>query len=144
MIVVAIIAILAGLASVAYTGYIKSGKVQRLTQIALDVASGEERYRSRNNIYYPADAVDVDFAGNQTAFENLLDFTTPVPAGVIVEVDAWDAGGSCAICEGTVGDFTKQGFAVRVQQDMNPNSSEVTTVVVNNLLTAPVVLFEGE
>ena len=145
MIVVAIIGILASIASVAYTRYIKTGKIQRLEQIALDVASGQERYRSRNNAYFPTNGVQLDYAGNKSAFENLLDFTTPVPEGVIVEVDAW--GGtvnSCGICEGTVGDFTKQGFGVRVQQDLNSNSTESTTVVMTNTLATPIVLYEGE
>jgi len=147
MVVVAIIAILASIASVAYTRYIKTGKVQRLSQIALDVASGQERYRSRNNAYFPAGGATLDYAGNKTQFENLLDFTTPVPAGVTVEIEAWDgaAASDCTICEGTIGDFTKQGFGVRVQQDMNPSDTAVkTTVVVTNLGPTPIVLFEGE
>lgn len=143
MIVVAIISILAALGSIAYGRYIKTGKIQRLEQLALDVASGQERYRSRNNMYFPADGAKVTYAGNETIFQNVLDFTTTVIPGVEIDVDAWAAGGTCDICTGAVPDLTRQGFAVRVQQDLT-NGGPKTTVVMTNTSPAPVLSNEGE
>lgn len=145
MIVVAIIAILAALGSVAYGRYIKSGKIQRLTAIAQDVAQGQERYRSRNNTYYPAgSAVVKTFAADTDAFKKLLDFNAPLPVGTTVEVQSWVAGGACTICSGITPVLTAQGFAVRVVQDMNPSVASNTTVIYHNTLPAPVLLFEGD
>lgn len=143
MIVVAIIGILASIASIAYGRYIKSGKIQRLSQLALDVASGQERYRSRNNLYYPASGTQLTFSGNETEFQNLLDFTTVVPGDVVIEIDAWDAGGTCDICAGIGADLTRQGFAVSVRQQLTPGGVE-TTVIQTNSSSTPVILNEGE
>ena len=144
MIVVAIIAILAGLSMVAYGNYIKSGKIQRLTAIAQDIAQGQERYRSRYNTYYPAAGGTSTYAADTTAFQNLLDFSTPVPPGVEVETESWDAAATCTICRDMGPVAGQSGFAVVVTQDLNESSPEETTVVFHNLLPAPIVLFEGE
>ena len=74
MIVVAIIGILAAIGSIAYGQYIKSAKVERLTQYAHEVASGQERYRARNNAYWSVGAA-VSYAAETDKFNNLLDFT---------------------------------------------------------------------
>ncbi len=145
MIVVAIIGILASIASVAYGRYIKAGKIQRLQQLALDVASGQERYRSRNNLYYPADGTAITYnATSKAAFENLLDFTTVVPSDVVIEIDAWDGSGpGCDIC-GVVGvDTTRQGFGVSVRQQLTAGGVE-TTVIQTSGTPTPVILNEGE
>lgn len=144
MIVVAIIAVLAALGSVAYGNYIKSGKVQRLNAIAQDVAQGQERYRSRNNTYYPATPGTKDYATDKTEFENLLDFSMSIPPDVEVEVESWGAAGTCSICEGMGPAAGSIGYAVVVKQDMNNSSTEETTVVLHNQLSTPIVLNEGE
>ena len=145
MIVVAIISILAGIATVAYSNYIRTGKIQRLQQLALDVTSGEERYRSRNNAYFPTDGVQLTYSGNEDVYQNLLDFTTPVPADVTIEVDAWDGatGSACGVCEGITPDLTRQGFAVKVSQDLKSGGVS-TMVIMHNTLASPVILNEGE
>ncbi|MEZ4459689.1 MAG: prepilin-type N-terminal cleavage/methylation domain-containing protein [bacterium] len=145
MIVVAIISILAGIATVAYSNYIRTGKIQRLQQLALDVASGEERYRSRNNTYFPSDGAQLTYSGNEDAYQNLLDFTTPVPADVTSEVDAWDGatGSTCGVCEGITPDLARQGFGVKVSQDLK-NGGVSTMVIMHNTLASPVILNEGE
>ncbi|QED29731.1 prepilin-type N-terminal cleavage/methylation domain-containing protein [Microvenator marinus] len=144
MIVVAIIAILAALGSMAYGRYIKSGKIQRLTAIAQDLSQGQERYRSRNNTYYPATAGQKDYVADKVEFENLLDFTMAIPPGVNIQVESWPATGNCTICQGVAGTGGAIGYAIVVSQDMNPDSTELTTVVLHNQLSTPIVLFEGE
>lgn len=144
MVVVAILGILASIATVAYGRYIKTGKIQRLQQLALDIASGQERYRSRNYMYYPADGNEVTYdSTTASTFQNLLDFTTVVPAGITITVDAWAAGGSCDICEGIGADTTRQGFAVSVKQDLIDGGVE-TTLIQTNQTPSPVMLNEGE
>ncbi len=143
MIVVAIIGILASIASIAYGRYIKTGKIQRLSQLALDVGSGQERYRSRNNLYYPGDGTQITFSGNENKFQNLLDFTTVVPSDVVIEIDAWDAGGTCDICSGVGADLTRQGYAVSVRQQLTAGGVE-TTVIQTNSTPTPIILNEGE
>jgi len=147
MIVVAIIAILAALGSMAYGRYIKSGKIQRLTAMAQDMAQGQERYRSRNNTYFPANSNAVRInttAADLTAFQNLLDFSQTIPADVTVETQSWTAGGNCTICNGVTPVTTAQGFAIRIIQDMNPGVAADTTVIYHNALPAPVILNEGD
>lgn len=147
MIVVAIVAILAGLGSIAYGRYIKSGKIQRLTAVAQDIAQGQERYRSRNNTYYPADNTAVTYSTTtQPAFENLLDFNSAqaLPEMVIKTI-SWDgsAAGGCpnTTCGSvTIDTTTGTGYAVVVEQDLG--SGTPTYVVISNLLPAPVVVNE--
>jgi len=146
MIVVAIISVLAGLATMAYGNYIRSGKIQRLTAMAQDVAQGQERYRSRNNTYYPPNDTNAkEYTAHLAAFENLLDFTMPVPADVTIETQSWTGatGSTCSICEGVTPLLDRQGFAVSVKQHLKPGG-EQTTVIYHSSLNAPVILHEGE
>lgn len=143
MVVVTIVAVLAALGSIAYGRYIKTGKIKRLEQLALDVSSGQERYRSRNNFYFPGDGAELPYEGNEEKFSNLLDFNTTVIPGIEIDVDAWEDGGTCDICDGAVADLTRQGFAVRVRQDLNPGGA-MTTVTVTNTSPAPILTNEGE
>ncbi len=143
MVTVAIVGILASIAVVAYGRYLKAGKIQKLQGFAQAVAAGEERFRSRNNAYYPVGGGTITWAAEEDEFINLLDFAGPIPADVTITVESWDAGGSCAICGGTGPDLTQAGFAVQVTQDLNTSNSNDTTIVYHNTSPAPITLNEG-
>lgn len=145
MIVVAIIGILAAIGSIAYGRYIKSAKIEKLTQYALEVASGQERYRARNNAYWSVGAVaDYKTSGDTERFNNLLDFEKVLTADMEVRTEAWSGTtGTCTICAGAPFDENSAGFAVVVTQDMNPSDDEVTTIIITNSTESPILLFEG-
>ena len=145
MVVVTIIAILAAIASIASGRYVKSAKVEKLRAIALEVASGQERYRSRNNVYYPATPGQVTYSDStKGAFKNLLDFGRTVQEDIIIDVESWTNTTCTKICDTSTPPPTgSMGFAVRVQQDLTPGG-EKSTVIVTNLTEAPVLTNEGQ
>ncbi len=144
MIVVAIIGILAALGSVAYGRYIKSAKIEKLQQMALDVQSGQERFRSRNNVYWNGGPWSAGAVA--TNYTNLLDFSKDVlPPETTLNTQAWVGGiGTCTICQGAPFDATQSGYAVVVTQDLSVNDAANTTIIVTNSTESPLLLFEGQ
>jgi type II secretory pathway pseudopilin PulG len=144
MVVIAVIGILAAIGSVAYARYIKSGKITKLQQIALEVSSGQERYRSRNNKYFSPGG---DYATETAKYQNLLDFGgAGLPPGVEVTTEGWAASGSCTICaaDSLPFDATSDGYAVVVKQDLDPDTPNDTTVYLARGMTNPIVVNEGQ
>lgn len=147
MVVVAIVGILASIGTVAYGRYIKAGKIERLKSIAMQIQSGQERYRSRNNTYFPPTPGTVDWdesdeSDDRDRIKPLLDFDTTPPSGVSFEIASWNAEGSCAICDSNVPvDTSRIGWAIRVTQDLGSASGD-TTVYLTNSSPAPVVVNE--
>ena len=142
MIVVAILGILAGLASIAYGRYVASAKIEKLKSMALEVQSGQERFRSRNNVYWNGGLYS---AATKPDYVNLIDFSTTVPTDVTVNTQAWTgSSGTCSICTGAPFDDTIAGYAVVVTRDLDTNSPELTTVILTNATESPILLNEGE
>lgn len=140
MIVVAIIAVLAAIATVAYNTYVTGAKIERLNQMALELKSGQERFRARNNVYYDAGP----YLGNEDNYRNLLDFATTVPDDVTIDSEGWDgSGGTCSICDGAPFDDSVAGYAVRVMKHFKPGGDQ-TTIVITHASENPIMLHEGE
>lgn len=141
MVVVVIIGILAALASIGYSRYVRTAKIQKLKQYAMELASGQERYKSRNNFYWAGGS----YVGNEDKYTNLMDFAHTIPPQIILDTEGWDgAGGSvCTICTGAPVDLTNTGFGVRVQQDLVVGGP-LTTVLVTNSMPNPLIINEGE
>ena len=145
MVVVAILGILAALASVAYGRYIKSGKIERLKAIAMEGQSGQERYKSRNNAYYPAAGGKKEWPGDADEIRPLLDISRDPPADITFDIHSWAASGSCTDCAGLGAfDTTKSGFAVIVRQNLDGDTGDQTTVFVSNTSPAPTITNEGK
>ncbi len=143
MVTIAIVGILAAIGSIAYGRYITTGKITKLKATATEVASGQERYRSRNNKYL---APGGDFATVPAKYQNLLDFAGGnLPPDVIVTTDAWTATQACGVCttEGIPFDNTQDGFVVVVKQDLDPSDPNDTTVWVTRTVQSPVLKNEG-
>lgn len=155
MVVVAIVGILAAIGGAAYMNQLKQGKITSLKQRAMEVAQLQQDYRARNgryitlkdNPYYPS--------GNQDAkdkWEQALGFRHESLANLSVEIRTQGGvGGSCDICpSGTEPDTTDDNgndtswYAVTAKQDLNPSSSEMTTVVMHSDIESPIVINEGE
>lgn len=141
MIVVGILGILAAIATVAYGRYIRGAKMEKLKQYAGEIHSGQERYRARNNFYWNGGA----YATNKDAYSNLLDFGQTIPSDIIITTEAWEGDGTdCTICDGGAPfDNTVAGFAVRVQQDLQPGAA-MTTIVMTSDADNPIISNEGE
>ena len=145
MIVVAIIGILASIGSIAYGKYIRSGKISALEQIAMQVGAGQERYRARNNGYYPIAGGAVPYLGNEQLYQNLLDFNQQIVGDITITTEAWDGTGPiCNIC-GPV--FTPNtaiaGYAVVVTRDLDTGIATDTTVLFGSQTTNPILTNEG-
>lgn len=119
MIVIAIIGVLAAMGSIGYSRYIKTAKMEELEQFALELAAGQEQFRSRHNAYYPFDNIEVTWAADGDKISKLLESRTTIPPGVFVQIISWaGAGGACGFCGGA-GDFSQAGFGIRVQRDFD-------------------------
>jgi len=155
MVVVAIVGILAAIGGAAYMNQLKQGKITSLKQRAMEVSQLQQDYRARNgryitlkdNPYYPS--------GNQDAkdnWEQSLGFRHESLANLSVEIRTQGGvGGSCDICpSGAEPDTTDDNgndtswYAVTAKQDLDPSSSEMTTVVMHSDIESPIVLNEGE
>ena len=148
MIVVAIIGVLAAIATYSYTKYTKSAKISKLKQFAMEIASGQEQFRSRNGNFLDLNGTVYDHSTTGTAktqYEELLGFKQKLPGGVEVATDAGPGGGSgsCAVCAGSPPDFDDSWYAVRVVQDLDSDASEDTTVIYHSDMDQPIVLNEG-
>jgi prepilin-type N-terminal cleavage/methylation domain-containing protein len=140
MIVIAIIGILAAAATVAYSQYVRSAQTEKLKQYALEIASGQERYRARNNFYWDGG----DYTSDVDGYKNLLDFNHTVPSDIEVTTQAWDGTGpTCNICDGAPFDDSAAGFAVRVRRDFEAGGPKATVVVTNDTEN-PILTNEGE
>jgi type II secretory pathway pseudopilin PulG len=145
MVVVAIVGILAALGSVAYMRYVKQGKITKLKQYAMDVARGQEQFRSRHGYYYPDDGTQREYQANQQDYENLLEFDQVVISGVTIETTAGDNTTTCgAFCEGFDTPAGESWYAVKITQSLGEDTGEDTTVIMNSNLPEPAVLNEGE
>ena len=141
MIVVAIVGVLAAVAGVAYTKYTKSAKITKLKQYAMEVASGQEQYKSRNSAYLDAG----EYSSNTTKFEKLLGFNQELEPETTIETRAGtgQSGDTCdSFCGGSDPPSGQIWYAVRVTKDLDSNQSEDTTVLYHNGLSNPVVLNE--
>lgn len=146
MIAVAIVGILAAIGTVAFNKYMNKGKVTKLETWAMEVAKGQEQYKSRNSTYYPGDGTLLDTdTGDPQIWGGLLEFDKTLPQGVLVETQSGTAGQNCTICDGGVTpDTTSMWYAVRVTQDLDGDAGTgPTTVIVHNDLESTVVLSEG-
>lgn len=144
MIVVAIIGVLAAIGGVAYVKYVKSAKITQLKQYAMEVAGAQEQYKSRNSQYL--DLQGTPYSKSEDKWTKLLGFSQTVPDNVTIRTAAGTSGDTCpaAVC-GTGGKtFSSLWYAVSVEQDLNPDSSEETTVRFDSELANTLVFFEGE
>jgi prepilin-type N-terminal cleavage/methylation domain-containing protein len=141
MIVVAIVGVLAAVAGVAYVKYTKSAKITQLKQYAMDVAAGQEQYKSRNSAYLDAG----DYASNGTKYEKLLGFNATLEPDTTIETKAGtgQSGDTCdAFCEGSAPPSGQIYYAVKVTRDLDDDETEDTIVLYHNGLKQPVVLNE--
>lgn len=141
MIVVAIVGVLAAVAGVAYTKYTKSAKITKLKQYAMDVAAGQEQYKSRNSAYLNAG----DYSSNTTKFEKLLGFNQELEPNTTIEAQAGtgQSGDTCdSFCEGSDPPSGQIWYAVKVTRDLDPDENDDTIVLYHNGLKQPVVLNE--
>ena len=145
MIVVVIVGILAAMAGYGFTRFVTKGKIQRLESYALEVAQGQEDFRSRHGSYYPPGSASSSqtYSANTANFKRVLGFTKNLEAGVEVTVYAGPRGVNCSGCEGVTPSSDRNWYHVMVTQDLS-DGSDVTQVVYNPDLSAPMVLNEGE
>ncbi|MGM0557356.1 MAG: type IV pilin protein [Myxococcota bacterium] len=142
MIVVAIIGVLAAIGSIAYTKYVKSAKITELKQYALEVAAGQEQYKSRNSAYLDAGEYNTT---NATKFEKLLGFDSVLGPETTVETIAGGPSDDCGnFCAGSSPPAEQIWYAVRVEQDLDPSETENTTVILHNGLQRPLVVNENK
>lgn len=146
MIVVAIVGILAAIGSVGYRKYVRAGQIQQLEQIALQVGAGQERFRSRNNLYYPTTGAPTPYAGNETAYQNLLDFSQNIVTDIVITTESWDGSGAgCTLCGAEfTPDATIAGYAVTVERDLNTSEAANTTILFTSQSANPITLNEGK
>lgn len=147
MIVVAIVGVLAAAAGVSYSRYVQKGHITKLKQIALEVAQGQESYRSRNNTYWPATPGTRDSEHHLDAMQSLLGLSTPLPPDAKVFVQT-GIGGACSLCPSGIAPSGVADnvwwYLVIVSQDMDPGDGDQTLVVVTSDQLAPIVLNEGK
>jgi len=153
MIVVAIIGILAAIATYSYVKYIKHAKVSKLKQYAMDVAKGQEQYKSRNSTFlnmanhnFPGSNCDPKSNADCARWTRLLGFSETIQDNVTVATEAGKAGASCStLCTNMPKpDKNAAWYVVRVEQDMNTASAAKTTVYMTNTMQQPVVTNEGD
>ena len=146
MVVVAIVGILAGVASVAYKRYIKNAQTEKLRDYVMRIQSGQERFRSRNNVYFNAGA----YVGNEDDYRNLLDFAPQgLTPDITIEVEAWDGdgggAGTCNICSGGAGfDEDVAGYGIRASRDLDGQGAPDTTLVMTHMTENPILINEGQ
>jgi prepilin-type N-terminal cleavage/methylation domain-containing protein len=133
MIVVAIVGVLAAVGGTAFFRTIKQGKIAKLEQFALDIARGEEEFRSRHGRYYPLMAGNAEsYMGNEARWRNLLGFSQQVPQDVTLQVESGAAGTAptqpACVSAGVV--TTTAWFCVVAEQDLNPGDMSGNTQVV--------------
>ena len=145
MVVVAIIGILAAISSIAYGRYVTSAQIEKLNQYAMEIQSGQERFRSRNNVYWNGGELN---AASKANYANLIDFAKEPPADVTIVTEAWTgaAGSACSATTCPTGipvDTSVAGYAVMVQKDFKAGGDQ-TTVIVTHITENPILLNEGE
>ncbi|QDG49937.1 prepilin-type N-terminal cleavage/methylation domain-containing protein [Persicimonas caeni] len=151
MIVVAVIGILASIAGVSYIKYVKSAKIGKLKQYAMEVANAQEQYKSQNSSYMGnGDGTAITYdetASSPDKWKDLLGFTKEGLAAQNITVQTANGGstdGCAAICEEANRSFGGMWYAVRVTQDLDPDDSANTTVVLHSELEQPIILNEGK
>jgi type IV pilus assembly protein PilE len=149
MVVVAIIGVLAAIGGMSYVKYIKQGKTTQLKQYAMEVEKAQKDYASRNGDYFnPEDASSVSsnaYTNGYDTWESVLGFTSKEAKNNTIEIRT-EAGGpsdNCGLSE-CPGNFEKKWYAIQVTQDMDPESTEKTTVYLDSTMPQPIVSNEGE
>lgn len=151
MIVVAIVGVLAAMAGVTYTKYLRKGKIARLDQYAMEVKKGQEQFKARNGTYYNIGCAYYADCGSdgRKKWEEYLEFAHPNLENTTVRVYT-DAGGSSDSCNNAcTSEFspnTDDGlwYAVKVTQDLNPASSDKTIVYTDSETETTITKNEGE
>jgi prepilin-type N-terminal cleavage/methylation domain-containing protein len=146
MIVVAIVGILASIGGVAFFRQIKQGKMVKLEQLAMDVARGEEEFRSRQGRYYPLTAGAAEaYTNNDPRWRNLLGFSAVLPEGVTVQVESGSVGQTPAMpaCNQAGINTTTAWFCVVVTQDLSPGVATNTEIVFTQSSPNPIRINEG-
>lgn len=149
MVVVAIVGVLATIGGVTYTKYLRQGKIAKLEQYAMEVKKGQEQFKARNGTYYDIDcAYYKDCSSDKrTEWEEYLEFSheSLKKSTIRVRTNAGSSSDSCdKACPGITPDQSGLWYAVKVSQDLNPGSSERTTVYTDSDRETTVVLNEGE
>lgn len=125
--------------------HLKSAKVGKLKQYAMEVANGQEQYKSQNSRYL--DLAGTPYAEGNSQWESLLGFSKKGLADqdIVVETASGDAATDCTadMC-GSATDFDGIWFAVKVSQDFNPDISTDTAVYYYSGLPEPIVTNEGD
>jgi hypothetical protein len=111
----------------------------------MQVGAGQERYRARNNGYYPIAGGAVGYLGNEQLYQNLLDFNQQIVGDITITTEAWDGTGPiCNICGGIfVPDTAIAGYAVVVTRDLDTGVATNTTVLFGSQTTNPILTNEG-
>lgn len=126
MIVVAVIGVLAAIASVSYSKHVVAGKVTEMKSLAMNVSLGQVQYFARNQRYYtPDNDYDSDSYNNDPQWNQLLEFNALIPAFITIETEGGGVSDICGICPaGTAPDTGEAWYAVVV------TSTEVERLVV--------------
>jgi len=149
MVVVAIVGILAAIGGMSYVKYIKQGKTTQLKQYAMEVEKAQKDYASRNgNYFHPEDASSVSsnaYTDGADTWESVLGFSSEEAKNNTIEIrtEAGTPDDSCSLSE-CPGSFDKRWYAIQVTQDMNPDSTERTTVYLDSTMPQPILVNEGE
>jgi prepilin-type N-terminal cleavage/methylation domain-containing protein len=147
MIVVAIVGILASIGGTAFFRQIKAGKIAKLEQYAMDVARGQEEFRSRQGRYYPLMAgMSEPYIGNEARWRNLLGFSQTLPADITIQTESGAAGAAptTPACTQAGVVTTTAWFCVVVTQDLSPGDAAANTqVVMYQNGPSPIRLNEG-
>lgn len=155
MIAVAIVGVLAALATVAFGRSTKAAKIEKLKSIALQVAQGQEDFgRKAKQFVNPTNAY---VAGAGDPEWNLLGLAATLGGNIQVSTSAGLAGSSCVDPQGSwanppCGSITPNTainwYLVAVSQDLDGDSAADTMVLITSDLqlsqSEPLVVFEGQ
>lgn len=141
MVVVAIVGILASLGSIGYTRYIRAAQMEELDQIAKEFAAGQQRFRSRQNAFYPLSAGTKTWAADEEQIKALLEVRSRVPDDIRIRMISWTGTGSpgspgCGFCQG-LGDTSTAGFLIGVQRDFDGSQDpdDPMFVITNDMVS---------
>ena len=154
MIVVAIIGILASIAGLSFMRQVKTAKITRLKEFAMDASRGQRDMFSRHGTYYPIDSTQSspieagqDRSNQGTAayrWARILQFNKELPPGTKGVAYGGAAGEACGGCVGFSVDTNTAWYAIEFSQDLDGKGAPDTRVIMTSDLQDPLIINEGK
>lgn len=151
MVVIVLIAILAGLAIASFSNSVDEGKITQLKRFAKEVEKGQQQYSSRNGRFFTPGTLQ--YNPGDVEWEELLEFNHEnINPDIRVLTEAGTDGENCTICpDGLAPDTTRNWYAIAVCRDLDGNPTggandcgDDTTVYLDNEREDPFVVNEGQ